>query len=508
MTSMLSAEELNDFIRPSAVCTKPVESGESEQHLQLEVEGGDDGDGDSDDGESKTATKTLSRAQISLTDCLACSGCVTSSEEVLLSQHTYEEFVKRHRENEGEKFVLSVADQCRASLANAYGVSVGRVDGVLARVFGKILKFTSVVPLGVAREAVHEAIWEEVKGRDGPLLSGACPGWLVYASKTQPELGPMLSRVKSPMGVVGSMLKAVYGTEIYHLSVMPCFDKKLEASAEDDVDMVITPRELVPLLAEYGVDLAEEMDNDGEDKDDWLRKMTPRGWSGRVSEQSWGESLSTLSNPSLTSSGGFALRYCERLLREHKDEHAKVDVVAGRNADVCELRVVAANGAVIGRAGVVNGFKNIQNLVRKLSGDKKDKGRGTTRRRVVRKRGITEGTDAATTTTTTTATTIDLSQCSVIEVNACPGGCVNGGGLIAPPEGATTAEWLARVRVSYRETEVEKGASCPEEVLSATEGVLSATEDVLSALTARTSLLPQTSAPPETSNPPELAAAW
>ncbi|TID20375.1 hypothetical protein CANINC_003620 [Pichia inconspicua] len=261
MTSMLSAEELNDFIRPSAACTKPVEEVEKEEtHFQLEIEN------DGIDNEDKKVKK-ISRAQISLTDCLACSGCVTSSEEVLIAQHSYNEFIKYYEENKGKKYILSISDQCRASIAISYEVTIETVDLVLARIFGEKFQFTSYVPISIGREIIDNALYEEVENNKkrnvgefkGPILSGSCPGWLVYANKTHSELGPQLSRVKSPMGDVGGILRGEYGKEMYHLSVMPCFDKKLEASGEEDVDMVITPRELVPLLEEYGIDLGVEM---------------------------------------------------------------------------------------------------------------------------------------------------------------------------------------------------------------------------------------------------------
>jgi iron only hydrogenase large subunit-like protein len=73
------------------------------------------------------------------------------------------------------------------------------------------------------------------------VLASACPGWVCYAEKTQgANLLPHISAVKSPQAVMGSIVKrrlaALRGWDparVYHATVMPCYDKKLEASRED-----------------------------------------------------------------------------------------------------------------------------------------------------------------------------------------------------------------------------------------------------------------------------------
>lgn len=83
-----------------------------------------------------------------------------------------------------------------------------------------------------------------------PMLTSECPGWICYAEKTQGEyILPFISRVKSPQQILGSLIKKDKNENIYHLSIEPCFDKKLEASRKDffdeqrqqyDVDCVIS----------------------------------------------------------------------------------------------------------------------------------------------------------------------------------------------------------------------------------------------------------------------------
>lgn len=104
------------------------------------------------------------------------------------------------------------------------------------------------------------------------MLASACPGWICYAEKAHGEMLPFIARTKSPQQVMGTLVKhwmgQVWGklpNEIYHVSVMPCYDKKLEASRKDfyddvystrDVDCVITTGELELMMREKGWDIS------------------------------------------------------------------------------------------------------------------------------------------------------------------------------------------------------------------------------------------------------------
>ena len=122
-----------------------------------------------------------------------------------------------------------------------------------------------------------------------PLIASACPGWVCYAEKTHSEVLPHISTVKSPQQIMGTVVKYYFGekikkrwvgawlclscahspatilraNQIYHVGVMPCFDKKLEASREDffnkeletrDVDCVLTSGEILTMIKERGID--------------------------------------------------------------------------------------------------------------------------------------------------------------------------------------------------------------------------------------------------------------
>lgn len=120
------------------------------------------------------------------------------------------------------------------------------------------------------------------------LLTSSCPGWICYAEKTHGSfILPYISSVKSPQQVMGSLVKDYLSRQvlnmpadrIYHVTIMPCFDKKLESSRKDfideltetkDVDCVLSTVELEELLDKANVKL-EDMP---------MREMEPAMFDG------------------------------------------------------------------------------------------------------------------------------------------------------------------------------------------------------------------------------------
>jgi iron only hydrogenase large subunit-like protein len=446
MSAILSKEDLNDFISPGVACIKPVEVPKSNDSGRAEIEIGIDGVPVEvlQNGKSKQA---LESAQISLTDCLACSGCITSAETVLVSMQSHKEVLSAIRDN-NKTFVASISHQVRVSLAAAYGISVDQVDAKLKNLLVSKLGFRYVVGLEVGRAISLEYVAEEAlrTGRQKPVLSSSCPGWTCYVEKTHPEVIPFLSKVKSPQQITGTLIKTLIHrntgashNQIYHLSIMPCFDKKLEAARPEfgggggdaeqeeeeeeydsyrDVDCVITAKEVVQMLLEE--DMPFENLPDTFDMTD--RQLAPEGWP--VEEQ-W------ISHEG-TSSGGYldhvlrAMQARERI----KGNDTQIEVFVGKNSDTVEYHVVGVDGEVVGKVAQIYGFRNIQNLVRKLK--PKRGGGGVVSRR-----------------TTTNVRNNDPSNWDYVEVMACPGGCINGGGQIGAPEGVNLKQWKDKLEEIY-----------------------------------------------------------
>ena len=183
--------------------------------------------------------------KVSLSDCLACSGCITSAETVLLEAQSVDEFkqqVAACAQSGGRRVtVVSVAPQSRASLAHAAGLSALDAAKRLTGFF-KSMGVVAVFDTTAARDfSLLEAGEEFVerfrasrRSRDAgsgsnqkpkpkpkpkpkskptpnqnplPVLASACPGWVCYAEKQSPGVLPHISNVKSPQQVMGTIVK-------------------------------------------------------------------------------------------------------------------------------------------------------------------------------------------------------------------------------------------------------------------------------------------------------------
>lgn len=341
MSAILSADDLNDFISPGVACIKPVEDlGGHDNSQRGEVEIQVDQNGQPlEVSKLKGSVSKLNPAQISLADCLACSGCITSADEVLVAEHSHEELLRAIRENNESDtpkvFVASVSLQSRASLAHAYGYPVDKMDILLLNLLMKQMKFRYVVGTGLGRKLslINEAqniIRRKESNGPGPTLSSICPGWVLYAEKTHPYVLLRMSDIKSPQQITGCLLKNIVAHElgitpqdVYHLSIMPCFDKKLESARPEqgdesgkfkDVDCVLTAKELVKLVEDNSNEFSLEPNSvqeilarTGILASELYREAAPQSWP--YVDLSW-------SNDSGSASGGYAVHYIQ-YMKEH-----------------------------------------------------------------------------------------------------------------------------------------------------------------------------------------------
>jgi iron only hydrogenase large subunit-like protein len=494
MSAILSADDLNDFISPGVACIKPVETlpaaPEQPKENELEHEVVLDG--------QQPTTGADAPAQISLTDCLACSGCVTSAEAVLVSLQSHNEVLSvldqapalrlRHNTADGtfkveglenpdsKLFVASVAPQTRASLAAAAGRGVSERDA--GRMITQLLAgrdglkaggkwnnaFTWVADTNAARAAcLVLGAQEATEGKmTKPILTSSCPGWVCYAEKQHPHALPHISKIKSPQAFMGTLLKTTLSRtlgispdRIWHLAVMPCFDKKLEASREEltdavwngngqpgrgvrDVDCVITSKEILMLTESRGIDFF------GLPRAPIAATSNTPFPDPTIEEFVFPSYQAGQAAPAAGTSGGnlyFTLQYIAS-----QNPGSRVETTRGRNADVAEFSVKSASGDALFRAARYYGFRNIQNLVRKMRPARPSRMPGAravgTRRPAGKPAGL---------------------EFDYVEVMACPGGCTNGGGQIkvddplvmerrgagSQPGPQEQKQWLAEVDEAY-----------------------------------------------------------
>ncbi|XP_029997519.1 cytosolic Fe-S cluster assembly factor narfl [Sphaeramia orbicularis] len=420
-SGVLQLTDLDDFITPSQECVKPVKvekkQGKSVAKIQIE----DDGSYvqvNQDGGRQK-----LEKAKITLNDCLACSGCITSAESVLITQQSHEELFKVLRRNKASEtehkvVVVSVSPQSRASLAAYYDLSSSETGRRLTSFF-KGLGVHHVFDTSFSRtfsllesqkEFVERFQRREQDSKALPMLTSACPGWICYAEKTHGEfILPYISTTRSPQQMMGSLVKDFFAgqqglspQQIYHVAVMPCFDKKLEASRSDfhmnkaetrEVDCVITSGEVLKMLEEENVSL-----ND----------VKPAPLDTMFSSVHGDDFL----RHSGSGSGGYLHHVFINAAKQLFGEEVKeLTYKTLRNKDFQEV-TLEKDGVVLLCFASAYGFRNIQNLVQKL------------------KRG--------------------KSPYHFVEVMACPSGCLNGGGQVKPLPGQNPKELLQKVDELYR----------------------------------------------------------
>lgn len=406
--------DLSDLNQSSQLCINPVQIEKSNQKKRAIIELEDDGSYIEIDNGKKSALPT---ATVSLNDCLACSGCVTSAESILIAAQSTTEFYQNL--NKGHTVVVSISPQSRASVATYFGISTLQAHKKLITLFKK-LGVSYVFDTSFSREfSLLESAAEFVARKKGqlshaplPLLASACPGWICYAEKSQEGLAvPYISTTKSPQQIMGSIVKFYFSQkinkkpeEMYHVAIMPCFDKKLEASRDDfysdiykthDVDCVLSSLEILDILKDKSIDFPSLEESPIDNLFTNIHGDTlygTKGGSGGYLEYIFKYAAKTLFNVDVTE-----MKYTQ-----------------GRTADFKEVTLEVGGQKVLHFAQMYS-FKNINTLMRKI----KDK------------------------------------KCpyDFVEVMACPSGCVNGGGQLRSSTKESPKALLARVEAAYNEAQ-------------------------------------------------------
>lgn len=209
------------------------------------------------------------------TNCTSCSGCLTSAETVLVGNQTLKLFFKNL--NEKKIVVISIASQVIMSFARQYNITLTKSCERLMFFCKKYLRADHVFNLNGALDiSLLEARMEFIQRFRHikiPVICTECPGFINFAKKEIPEVTSFLSAIKSPQQIMGTLIKRVWKCKIsrmkesiYHVSIMPCFDKKLEAfkkqsrysSTNLDVDQVIDALELNDFIKKKQIDFLQE----------------------------------------------------------------------------------------------------------------------------------------------------------------------------------------------------------------------------------------------------------
>jgi iron-only hydrogenase group A len=327
-------------------------------------------------------------------DCVYCGQCVahcpTGALQEVDSITRIEEVVRK-----GEKTVIfQIAPAVRTAIGEEFGMGYGAVAtekiaaGIRKLGIERVFDVSTAADL-VTMEEAQELIDRITNKGVLPMFTSCCPAWVKFIEFYHPEMIPNLTTVRSPQILFGGLTKTfwaekegVKGEDVFVVSIMPCTAKKYEITREEmkvdelfPVDAILTTHELACYFKKYGIDLST-IDPE---------PLTP----------AWGDPSGA--GVIYGSSGGVtesALRTAVYKLTGKNPENIEFQVVRG--LEESREAVVNVNGLDI-RVAVVNGLANAEKLFEKI----KD----------------------------------DPNYYQYIEVMACPGGCIGGGGQPLPSDG-------------------------------------------------------------------------
>ena len=169
-----------------------------------------------------------------------------------------------------------IAPAVRVAVGAEFGLgdgvnAMGRIVAALHRMgFDQVFDTSTGADLTVIEEA-NEFVERLSSGEKLPLFTSCCPAWVQLAEKRYPELLPNVSTCRSPMGMFGAVIKTYYKNNLpegkkahYHVAIMPCTAKKFEAQRDEfkadygqGTDDVLTTQELVRMIKESGIVFSE-----------------------------------------------------------------------------------------------------------------------------------------------------------------------------------------------------------------------------------------------------------
>ena len=228
----------------------------------------------------KITVTTAYDSPLEATDCILCGQCSLVCPTGAITEKDDTQRVLDALQDPKKHVIVQVAPAVRVSLGDEFhlppgAIVTGQMVAALKRLgFDRVFDTNFGADLTIMEEG-HEFIHRLKNGGTLPMMTSCSPGWVNYVEKHYSDLLPHLSTAKSPMQIFGAVAKTYYPKQsgipvedIVTVSVMPCTAKKFEAARPEmgrdghqDVDIVITTRELAKLIHYVGItfhDLPEE----------------------------------------------------------------------------------------------------------------------------------------------------------------------------------------------------------------------------------------------------------
>lgn len=329
--------------------------------------------------------------KLSETNCVNCGQCRIVCPTGAITINNTTDKVWNAIYDKSKRVVAQIAPAVRVALGEEFGlkpgdVTIGKIVAVLKRLGVDEVYDTAVGADLTVIEETNEFLERINKNENLPLFTSCCPAWVKFAENKYPELMDNISTCKSPQQMFGTVVKKVYGEldkkdgkETIMLSIMPCTAKKAEMNRPEfehngvkEVDIVLTTQGLSMMIKEMGIDF-----ND-------------------IEEESLDMPFGMTSGAGIIfgTTGGVTEAVLRRLLKnKYGKDDCEIIFNSVRGLENVKEATVNYDGRDI-KIAVVHGLKNADNIIRQIKNGEKD---------------------------------YDL-----IEVMACRGGCIAGGGQPVP----------------------------------------------------------------------------
>ena len=231
-----------------------------------------------------SCVSTAGNNSLANVNCTLCGQCIESCPVGALKEKDSTKEVWRALKDEDKYVVVQTAPAVRVALGEEFGMPIGtNVTGKMVSAlkkmgFDKVFDTNTGADFTIMEEGT-EFIQRMQNGGTLPMITSCSPGWVRYCELNYPDLIPHLSTCKSPHQMFGAIIKSYYAekfeidpSKIYMVSVMPCIAKKYERTRDnmqgagyDDVDAVITTRELARMIKQAHIDFNSLEDSSFDD---------------------------------------------------------------------------------------------------------------------------------------------------------------------------------------------------------------------------------------------------
>ena len=214
--------------------------------------------------------------KLAQTKCISCGQCAAACPTGAITIYNQIGKAWRALHDPNIRVVVQIAPAVRVAIGEAFGLEPGvnSMDKLVAalKMMGaeEVYDTNFGADLTVLEESA-EFLARLKKGGPFPMFTSCCPAWIKYLENENPKYLKNVSTCKSPMEMFAAIIKDQYkakdaedGKTTYHIAIMPCTAKKMEAAREEfqhdgkpDVDVVLTTQEVINMIKEAGIRFTE-----------------------------------------------------------------------------------------------------------------------------------------------------------------------------------------------------------------------------------------------------------